>query len=381
MRPPVLGPSSVPARRLIAAALLAAAITSCGSGGDDALSADDGAPPWQFKVQVVPMATAIDATGTAWAVERTPDDLVAYALIDGKQSERLTLERGRGEEVGKVAMADWQGAIAAAHVVCDDDPCNSGALAVDVLRVEEGVVTADRAWTSDGIGSPSYPELVGTHEDSFTIAVGDQVLRFSDGGKVEVYTLSGQEGNACVVEGSVIAVAPIDPRAEFEGPFGPENDDGMENVEVVRLDGQRSEAIAGSRIAYDRNAGDELRCAGGRLEVSRHNQPASSVWRSSGWEVTEASVPELDWQLPSVQETTDGLLGVIDGAVVLVDSLTGSTLVSAEAPAPLAARWSATAGGPPMGLQLALGGSPTTAIACAQDSSTGSDTTGACDVF
>jgi hypothetical protein len=368
-------------RRVLAAALLVGMVTSCGRGGGEVSSTDGEAPRGQFQVQVVPMATAIDRTGTAWAVERRGDDLVAYAIVDGTPSERLNLERGRGEEIGKVAMADWHGAIAAAHVVCADDPCTSGVLAVDVLRMEEGVPTTDRAWTSEVIGAPSSSELVGVGGDSMWIAVGDQVLRFAEDGRIEVDHVSGQEGDVCVVDGTSIAVAPVDPGARFEGPFGPEGDDGIEDVRVVRLDGQRSEPIVGSQTTYDRDAGDEVRCAGGRLEIARYGQPATSVWTSSGWQRNAAAVPDLDWQLEPVEERPDGLLGVIDGSVVLVDSKTGKTLMSVGAPESLAERWSAAAGGPPMGWQLAIGGSPTKAMACAQTSTSGDDATGVCHVF
>lgn len=356
-RPPLRGLQRS-RRRIVGVAALVVVVgaAACAFAARPASDPDEGAPGGDGAIVLpeVPADVAMDAQGNGWATTRSQDGWTVWSLgFDGSVAT-ADLDSNDADGAFGSSLVAFEDGVAVAHVVCSDEGCVDGDLAVDVVVLDDGELVVERRWTTSTGGIDAGPRVVAVGDGSLVVEAGS-LHRLEESGEVEQVPFEANVGEPCLVDGRLLAVGSqvLPPEAYL---------DGEEHALLVVLDeGGDRLGVVGSEVSYDREAGYRTRCGSSGLEIARTGQPALQRWDDAALRWTDPAEPTaLAWRFPVRDATPDGLVGVLDDAIVRVDSATGEVLASVPIPSELLDATPTALGG-----RVAIDAAGTRAVTCA----------------
>lgn len=276
---------------------------------------------------------AISDAGMAWAAVPGDQGSAVLWAFDGRgEPTSAPIETGRSARLLGIDIVSTGPEVLVVHVLCEEDGCRTGKVAVDTADVAEGKITLERRWTSGSIADPGAPHAFHVGDDVLGVTTAGVVLEFGKDGTAEV-PFGGQQGDPCLVNGELVAVDAAIPVGEASGPLL--SDEGAEPIVVVPLGGPAPSTWAGSETSFPRDSGQQIRCAADRLQVAEAGQPAVQTWSAEGgWET--AAPRSIDW-LAAPALDPYGLVGPRGDSLVRVDPASGETGAAVPLPAQAAA--------------------------------------------
>lgn len=366
---------------LVAVAVLVLGATGCGNGssGERVVasgSAGEGASGFvavRDGLPESPSLPVVDDDGVAWFVSGGREGSVeVWALDRHGWSATLGLGVEDRPSVYPVVVPDGEGALVLTYV-CEDS-CLTPSIEVQAVdRDGDEVVASGPRWRSEALfdDAVSVPRYLGALDGRTLVGAGDLLLAIGGGPRVEVVALAEGSQRPCPTPGSGL-VAPVirgteDQGDDIEGSPGDVPPVGVEVslVQLASLDSTAWEPVDGSTLAWRDvyEPGADFRCGSRGIEYGFEEQLSSWVW-DGAWR--EADPEPVDWLLVR-RSVENGVVGVVDGEAVVLDTYDGSTVASVPVPDEVMEYWSApVVDQPGPGGTLAVGGSEggPAAVAC-----------------
>jgi hypothetical protein len=275
---------------------------------------------------------------------------------EGAVAER-TVDLRPLADVDALLVGNPLGGVVVAAFTCSDPECEETQLAVRGFGSDGPEISpTEIEWQSDPIFSDvaDAPRWGGASDTAVAIRLFQQIVRIDAEGVTSVEVPEDLTGACLTPEDRLLAiqtpVADLPDDRVTEIPEEPGADRLAFSVHE-EAGGTWSE-LADSTLSLAPAELEDFRCGSGGLEHAAEDQTASYVW-NGGWQQQEPRT--FSWQLTSRSQYA-GLVGVLDGSVVLLDSASGEPQLSVPVPAELGDLLEPTPDAPEPAAFAAIGG-------------------------